>query len=102
MTWKLFIDDIRNPVDESWEVARSSKQAIQFIKLYGMPIEIAFDHDLGGDDIAIRVIDFISEELNSSRIKIPKGFKYSVHSVNSVGRQNIDVYMSWVLRNFTI
>lgn len=99
--WKLFVDDIRDPVDESWEVARSSSQAIQFIKIWGMPSEIAFDHDLGGDDTSMRIIGFISEELCSSRIKLPSGFKYSIHSVNPVGRYNIKMYMDWLLQNYT-
>lgn len=45
MIYRLFIDDERFPVTPDWFIARNSFQAIKALELYGMPKEIAFDHD---------------------------------------------------------
>ena len=47
MNYCLFIDDERFPVTPDWFVARNSYQAIKALELYGLPQEVAFDHDLG-------------------------------------------------------
>lgn len=47
MNYRLFIDDERFPVTPNWFIARNSFQAIMALELYGIPQEIAFDHDLG-------------------------------------------------------
>lgn len=59
MSWKLFIDDERWPVTRGWVIARSTQEAIDNIKLRGMPNEIAFDHDLGLDDTAMKLVWWI-------------------------------------------
>ena len=48
MSYKLFIDDLRDPVTNDWKVARSSAEAKDIVVEFGIPNEIAFDHDLGG------------------------------------------------------
>jgi hypothetical protein len=50
MAYKLFIDDERFPVTDDWVIVRSSKEAIDHVLAHGMPSEISFDHDLGGND----------------------------------------------------
>lgn len=93
MTWKLFLDDERYPVDNSWMIARSSDAAIALCKEYGFPNYISFDHDLGGDDTSIKFIHWmINETLNSIAsggkvLPFPK--TYFVHSQNPVGAENI-------------
>ena len=47
MSYKLFIDDLRDPVTSDWKVARSSVEAKDIVVEFGIPNEIAFDHDLG-------------------------------------------------------
>ena len=56
MNYRLFIDDERFPVTPNWFIARNSFQAIMALELYGIPQEIAFDHDLGGQDTSITFI----------------------------------------------
>ena len=44
---KLFVDDIRNPPDDSWHICRSVGAAIRAIDMFGPDItEINLDHDI--------------------------------------------------------
>ena len=36
--WKLFLDDLREPPDNSYIVARSSQEAIDLVEKLGLPI----------------------------------------------------------------
>lgn len=99
--YKLFIDDERFPTKPDWFVARTSEQAITAIKNYGFPKEIAFDHDLGDDDTVINFLNFLSNYFIDNNIRIPKDFKYSIHSQNPVGKENIDSKMKQLLKYFS-
>ena len=60
MYW-LFIDDER-PLPDRWKssaAARSSDEAIALMDKRGCPRGISFDHDLGGDDTAMRVVNWM-------------------------------------------
>lgn len=96
--WKLFIDDERNPVDKSFIVARTSQEAIEYIQLFNtLPIEICFDHDLGGDDTSMKFIHWMTGQILDGKYKLRKDFKYSIHSQNPVGVRNIDFFMKGFL-----
>lgn len=99
--YKLFIDDERFPTTPDWFVARTSEQAITAVKNYGFPKEIAFDHDLGNDDTAINFLNFLPNYFIDNDCKFPTGFKYSIHSQNPVGRENIDSKMKQLLKYFS-
>lgn len=86
---KLWIDDCRDQPDPSWILARTSDQAIDIIKHSGMPDMISFDHDLGGDDTAMKVVHFIINSWLDKTLEMPKNFEYLVHSANPVGAENI-------------
>ena len=58
---RLYVDDLREPPDADWTVARSSTEAIAFIEEQGCPDEISFDHDLGGDDTAMVIVKWMIE-----------------------------------------
>ena len=99
MSYKLFIDDLRDPVTNDWKIARSSKEAIEIVSEFGMPSEIAFDHDLGGQDTSINFIHWLVDQLIESKIWFdPHTFKYSVHSMNPVGAENIKYYINTIIR----
>lgn len=100
MTYRLFIDDERFPVTPDWFVARNSYQAIKALELYGVPQEIAFDHDLGGHDTAINFINALESELIDRNLKFPKGFEYTVHSQNPIGAANIIFRMGSLIDYF--
>lgn len=87
--WKLFIDDERMPTQSDFIIARNSYDAIWMIENYGLPTEIAFDHDLGGQDTAMRLVAFLEELVYNKEVELPEFFTFSVHSQNPVGKRNI-------------
>ncbi|MFP6560782.1 cyclic-phosphate processing receiver domain-containing protein [Paraburkholderia sp. B3] len=90
MQYRLFIDDLRDPTSPDWVVARDSATAIKLLETQGCPVEISFDHDLGGDDTAIAVVKrLIDLDLDAGGSYIPNDFHFTVHSANPVGRENI-------------
>lgn len=97
MTYKLFIDDERDPVTNDWVIARTSDAAINLVFLNGMPTEIAFDHDLGGDDSARRFVYWLFNKALDDQLKIPDGFKFSVHSQNPIGAKWITDMMNDII-----
>jgi hypothetical protein len=89
-SYRLFIDDLRNPVSTSWVVARTSAEAIALMETRGCPCEISFDHDLGGNDTAMVMVKRLIElDLDAEGRFFPDNFIFSVHSANPVGRDNI-------------
>lgn len=116
MTWKLFLDDIRFPEDVrhvypqegEWVIARNMNDAIWYIERRGLPNFISFDHDLADEHYLIgqdpskmektgyEFAKWLSNHIMDKDLKIPTGFGYHVHSMNPVGKQNIESYM----RNF--
>lgn len=98
MAWKLFIDDIRDPIDNTWSIARSSNEAKSLVLMYGIPTEISFDHDLGGDDTAFDFIYWMENEIVFDGRKFPDNFKFSVHSSNPVGKENIEKEMNFFIQ----
>ncbi len=117
---RLFLDDIRVPYDvfkmtinpifennEDWVIVRDYYQFIDYIKKYGLPEFISFDHDLSyehyleenqsdieyetliektGYDASKWLVDYCME----NDVEIPN---YYVHSANPVGKQNIESYL---------
>jgi len=85
----MFLDDVRMPRGRFDVIVRSSQEAIDHISKHGVPDFISFDHDLGGDDDAMRVVNFIIESDLDGDISIPSGFSFHVHSANPIGARNI-------------
>lgn len=102
MAWKLFLDDERYPKGSGWNVARSSDSAIQMTLLEGMPQEISFDHDLGGDDTSMVFLHWLTAALLRKEVAFPEDFVYSVHSQNPVGARNVACLMDNLLREFAL
>lgn len=100
--WRLFIDDERNPIEQNWIIARSSEEAIEYVKLVGtFPKEIAFDHDLGGDDTSMKFINWMTEMLiEDNKYKFHSDFNYTIHSQNPVGKMNIEGLMENLIKQF--
>lgn len=98
MEYFLFLDDARNPPknDKKWIVARTFTEALTIVKTYGMPIFISFDHDLGLPEDGKNGYDFVTwleKEIRTSKKYFPEGFEYFVHSMNPVGKRNIENVM---------
>jgi len=90
---KIFLDDIRNPPDDSWTVLRTADQVIRFLAFYDIE-EISFDHDLGDDEngTGYDVAKYIEEQCFYGYMKCPK---WMIHSANPVGRENIKSAMNF-------
>lgn len=103
MTWKLFIDDEREPIGDDWKVARSWYDVGNLLYEHGMPNFISFDHDLGenkvtGYDIAkylcLMDMNRHKDDQFGRRYPFPEDFDFYVHSQNPVGKENIEKYMN--------
>jgi len=91
--YSLFIDDERFPPKstDDWIITRTFHETMRFIDKHGMPHFISFDHDLGyneltGYDIAQ---ELVLCDMNGI-YKFPDGFAYTTHSMNPVGKKNIE------------
>ena len=96
---KLYLDDVRDLPDESFDLARSYDEAVNYVKQHGIPPFISFDHDLGVDEnenLLPTGYDFakwlVSSDMDGT-ISIPDNFSFKVHSQNPVGAKNIQAYM---------
>jgi hypothetical protein len=100
VTYKLFIDDERAPADSEFVTARSSAEAIDILATRGMPMEIAFDHDLGGEDTAMHVVRWLADQVMDGALEFPRAFTYSVHSQNPIGAGNVRGLLDALLQHF--
>ena len=98
--YRMFIDDLRIPDKDLCEfvIVRSSKEAIDYIKEHGMPSFISFDHDLGGEDTAMKLVDFIVDGLLDDELKMEEDFDFKIHSANPIGTANIDAKMRNIIK----
>lgn len=111
MYYKLFLDDVRSPEDVRWvllpdgpwTIARNYNEFVKHIETLGLPAFVAFDHDLAdehyGSVIAkstykektgFECAKWLVEYCMARNLKFPK---YTVHSMNPVGRDNIKNYI---------
>lgn len=111
---KIYLDDVRSPIDKSWLVARNYDSFVELVNKVGLDnIEvISLDHDLG--DTAMREWHnnvYKNYELNYDNIKEMTGYdaaKWLVsqwmegkpvvdvytHSANAIGSANIMGYIN--------
>jgi hypothetical protein len=118
--YNLFLDDFRSPEclkdTRDWEIVRSYQSFIDKITKDGLPIFISFDHDLSdvhyptSREDSQKPIDYQSERYSKEKTgyhcvvwlinycqdkKLPLP-NWQVHSMNPVGRVNINQ----LLRNY--
>jgi hypothetical protein len=93
---KLWIDDER-PAPEGWLWVKTSFDAIEAL-LHNDIEEISFDHDLGGHDTTMRVVEFIEER---AYFKKMTRIKWNVHSANPAGRKNLEAALNSADRIWT-
>lgn len=84
----LFLDDERDPPNDGrhWSVVRTSDEAMTWVITNGMPVYMSLDHDLGGDDTAMRFINQLVDYHLSKGGSFPE---YTIHSQNPVGVKNL-------------
>jgi hypothetical protein len=104
---KLFLDDIRKPPDNSWDVVRNYSDFCNYLSHFGLPDVISFDHDLADEHYEIGCPSGFQEfdytkcteytGLDCARFMInnygvPK--YWMVHSMNPVGKKNIEAELN--------
>lgn len=82
---KLFLDDERNPPDDSWIVVRDARTAIHLLR-HNRFQELSLDHDLGTYQTGYDVCLFLEERAWIGQ-HIPPILR--CHSQNPVGRNRI-------------
>ena len=114
MSYKLFLDDERNPEDVKWVdmplgpwvIVRSSDEFVDTIMVKGAPSFISFDHDLA-DEHYRRYHAMQGGEFSYDGLKEKTGYEcakwlleysklnnlnipFQVHSMNPIGKENIE------------
>lgn len=105
--YNLWLDDER-PLPsqyassgDPWVVAKSFDEARKFVKTYGIPNLVDFDHDLGEGKTGYDFAKWLcGEVLSNSTVDDYIGgigedqmFRWLIHSANPVGRDNIKNYI---------
>jgi hypothetical protein len=114
---KLYLDDIRTPKTEGWDIVRSYEEFVNYIEMNGIPDVVSFDHDLSREHIKFYfdngghenppnpqeaefeektgydAAKWLCDYCWTNGIPLPE---WNVHSANPVGKENI----SSLLRNY--
>ncbi|BDH56476.1 cyclic-phosphate processing receiver domain-containing protein [Tsukamurella sp. PLM1] len=75
---KLFVDDLRDPPEATWTVARTSAEALEILQSGAQVDELSLDHDLGGEDTSRPIVLWLAEQDRWPAV-------VRVHSANPVG-----------------
>ena len=95
---KLYLDDIRVPQTEGWDIVRNYDEFVFWVRLNGVPDEVSFDHDLGDDNVktGYDCAKWLGQYCIEKNIPFPK---WNVHSANPVGKANIEAYIQNVIKH---
>lgn len=98
---KLYLDDIRIPKTDGWDIVRSYDEFVNYIERNGLPDVISFDHDLADihydpstwvqgfkykEKTGYDAAKWLCEYCFENSLPLPE---WNVHSANPVGRENI-------------
>ena len=91
-TVHIFLDDIRDPPDDKWIIARNAMFAYHVIEMsyqLNRKIVISLDHDLGeGISTGYDLLNWIEENIALNEDFRPE-IAFLIHSANPVGRDNM-------------
>jgi hypothetical protein len=85
---KLYLDDVRKPLDTGWKLVTNYHDFVSFITLNGLPDFISFDHDINSYDEEgneLTGLDCAKWLINNNYVVR----YFSVHSANPIGAENI-------------
>lgn len=121
---KLYLDDVRTPIDVDWDIARNYEDFVKYIEDVGLDniSLISFDHDLGDTAMQEYYSNVVNNyELNYDNITEKTGYdcvkwlinhyldndfktfpKIQVHSANPIGAANIIGYVNNFFKNLNI
>ncbi len=93
--WVLFLDDERLPVEAGWGgmvglvIARSSTEAQSEVEKRGLPAQISFDHDLGGEDTAFKFMWWLINGHLDEKWDLATVKAVQIHSANPEGAKKL-------------
>ena len=113
MKYQIYLDDVRTPQTDGWEIVRSYDDFVKWIQENGLPDEVSFDHDLADEHYvqSINSSDGNTSYYDYNTIKEKTGYEcckylvnecmkrgikhpeFAVHSMNPVGARNIMDYV---------
>ena len=118
---RLYLDDVRTPLDSDWIIARNYEEFVSIIKFHGLENfdVISLDHDLGEQSMVEyytnvknnykldynNIVDektgydccrFLVSESMSKNIPLPQMY---VHSANPIGSANMMGYINNYIKN---
>ena len=95
---KLYLDDIRVPKTEGWDIVRNYDEFVFWVRLHGVPDEVSFDHDLGDNntETGYNCAKWLGQYCIEKNIPFPE---WNVHSANPVGKANIEAYINNVIKH---
>lgn len=82
---KLFLDDERW-CKEDEILVKDYRQFTYFVKTFGLPDFISFDHDLGLEESGYDCAKWLVNYCLDNNFRLPK---FDVHSQNPIGKENI-------------
>ena len=89
---KLYLDDVREPGDNTWFVVRNYDEFVSYIEREGIPDTMSLDHDLGegknGFDCTRYLLGYIRKKIDNKEA-LPTKIDYNIHSMNPVGAKNM-------------
>jgi len=105
---KLFLDDVRQPFDNTWIHVKSYKEFIEWIDKNGIPDVVSFDHDLSTEHYrkemdegfrkynplykkfkhktGLHCAEYLLKTCKEKGVALPR---INIHSMNPVGAENI-------------
>jgi hypothetical protein len=96
---RLWIDDIHDPPDKNWMIARTSSHAISLLGEIQFDF-ISFDHDLGGDDNSMKIFDFIEKKFYQDGVMFH--FDWFIHSANPAGKRDLHTALTRLFEKINI
>jgi len=91
MSYNLYLDDMRDVPNRHFVLVRSSVEALDYVRINGLPACMSLDHDLGGDDTGLKFVKALQQRHPHGPVP-----EYHVHSANPVGKANIEGFLeSW-------
>lgn len=85
---KIWLDDVREPPDDTWTWAKKSQEAISYLRFSPVPVtEVSLDYDLEGFDTGYPVARYLSTVV--MREGEPK-YIVRIHSMNPVGAERME------------
>jgi len=126
MSYFLFLDDMRDLSDVTWvnlpmgnwHIVRNYRQFVNKIQTEGLPIRVSFDHDLSDEHYSDQSGVFSSAYKEKTGADCARWLtnycferdlnlpKYTIHSMNRVGSENIksilESYIKIKSRNYPL